>query len=162
MKFFWIIPFFLLQAEAEHDRYFFAALASTHVYDHIAGNVTLVLGIDQEELEQLLWFFRTEDPSAWNYSILALSFVAMILGLLLLVINIVRNRKRKIHKYKEAVQGAQQAELKAKQALIPVQEYSPAEPQKPEPPDQKSGDVMVQWKDGTITSLYTETSEDAI
>ncbi|XP_064932816.1 organic solute transporter subunit beta [Columba livia] len=144
-------------AEAEHDRYFFAALASTHVYDHTAGNVTLVLGIDQEELEQLLWFFRTEDPSTWNYSILALSFVAMILGLLLLAINVMRNRKRKIH-----MQSPQQAELEAKQALMPVQEYNPAKPQKPEPPDQKSGDVMVQWKDGTITSLYTEASEDAI
>jgi len=30
--------------------------------------------------------------SAWNYSILALSFVAMILGLLLLGINVSRNR----------------------------------------------------------------------
>lgn len=71
-------------------------------------------------------------------------------------------RKRKIHTYKEAVQTAQQAELEAKQALMPMQEYSPAEPQKPQPPDQKSGDVMVQWKDGTITSLYTETSEDTM
>ncbi|KFP65265.1 Organic solute transporter subunit beta, partial [Cariama cristata] len=108
-------------------RYFHAALASTHVYDHTAGNVTLALGIDQEELEELLWFFRREDPSTWNYSVLALSFVAMILGLVLLAINIVRNRKRKIHMYKEAVQTAQQAELEAKQALMPVQEYSPAE-----------------------------------
>lgn len=66
-------------------------------------------------------------------------------------------RKRKIH-----TQSPQQAEMEAKQALMPVQEYNPAKPQKPEPPDQKSGDVMVQWKDGTITSLYTEASEDAI
>ncbi|NXW89214.1 OSTB protein, partial [Alopecoenas beccarii] len=150
------------EGKAEHDRYFFAALASTPVYDHTAGNATLVLGINQEELEQLLWFFRREDPSTWNYSVLALSFVAMILGLLLLAINVVRNRKRKIHRYKEAMQSAQQAELAAKQALIPVQEYRLVEPQKPELPDQKTGDVMVQWKDGTITSLYTETSEDAI
>lgn len=60
------------------------------------------------------------------------------------------------------MQSPQQAEMEAKQALMPVQEYNPAKPQKPEPPDQKSGDVMVQWKDGTITSLYTEASEDAI
>ncbi|XP_040455783.1 organic solute transporter subunit beta [Falco naumanni] len=150
-------------ARAEQDSYFFAALASTRMYDHTAGNVTLALGIDQEELEELLWFFRREDPSTWNYSILALSFVAMILGLVLLAINIVRNRKRK-RMYREAVQTAQQAELEAKQALMPVQEYSPAEPQKqePAPQEQRSGEVMVQWKDGTVTSLYTERSEDAI
>ncbi|XP_074012463.1 organic solute transporter subunit beta [Numenius arquata] len=151
-------------AEAEPDRYFTAALASTHMYNPMAGNVTLALGIDEVELEELLWFFRREDPSTWNYSILALSFVAMILGLLLLTINIVRNRKRKIHTYGGAEQTTQQAELEAKQALMPVQEYSPAEPlkQEPVPQDQRSGDVVVQWKDGTVTSLYAETPENAI
>ncbi|KFP56044.1 Organic solute transporter subunit beta, partial [Cathartes aura] len=146
------------------DRYFPAALASTHVYEHTAGNATLALGIGQEELENLLWFFRREDPSTWNYSILALSFVAMILALLLLGINIVRNRKRKIHMYREAVQTAQQAELEAKQALMPMQEYSPAELRKQElvPQDQRPGEVVVQWKDGNVTSLYTERSEDAL
>ncbi|NXF28855.1 OSTB protein, partial [Nyctibius bracteatus] len=152
------------EEKAEQDRHFPAALASAQVYDHTAGNVTLALGMDQEELEELLWFFRREDPSTWNYSILALSFVAMILGLLLLAINIVRNRKRKLHVYREAAQTTQQAELGAKQALVPVQEYSPAEPpkQEPEPQGERSGEVMVQWKDGTVTSLYTEGSEDAI
>ncbi|NXQ99914.1 OSTB protein, partial [Sagittarius serpentarius] len=151
-------------ARAQQDRYFPAALASTRVYDHTAGNATLALGIDPEELEELLWFFRREDPSTWNYSILALSFVAMTLGLLLLAINIARNRKRKIRMYREAVQMAQQAELEAKQALMPVQEYSPAEPREQElvPQDQRTGEVVVQWKDGTVTSLYTERSEDAI
>ncbi|NWS69212.1 OSTB protein, partial [Crotophaga sulcirostris] len=152
------------EEKAEEARYFLAALASTQVYDHTAGNATLVLGMDQEELEELLWFFRTEDPSAWNYSVLALSFIAMILGLLLLAINIVRNRKRKIHLYREMVQTAQQAELEAKQALMPVQEYSPDELRKQELvlQDQRSGGVVVQWRDGTVTSLYTATAEDAI
>ncbi|NWW95955.1 OSTB protein, partial [Rhynochetos jubatus] len=152
------------EEKAEQEWYFPAALASTRVYDHTAGNATLALGLGQEQLEELLWFFRREDPSTWNYSILALSFVAMILGLLLLAINIVRNRKRKTHTYVEAAQSAQQAELEAKQALMPVHEYSPDEPQKQEPVarDQRSGDVVVQWKDGTITSLYTEKFEDAL
>ncbi|XP_053933354.1 organic solute transporter subunit beta [Cuculus canorus] len=151
-------------AEAEEAKYFLAALASTQVYDHTAGNATLALGVDQEELEELLWFFRTEDPTAWNYSVLVLSFVAMIVGLLLLAINIVRNRKRKIHIYRQMLQTAQQAELKAKQALMPVQEYSPGELQKQEPllQDQRSGGVMVHWKDGTITSLYTGSTEDDV
>ncbi|XP_035191814.1 organic solute transporter subunit beta [Oxyura jamaicensis] len=151
-------------AEAVQDSYFYAALTSTQVYDHTAYNSTLVAGMDPEKLEDLLWFFRTEDPSTWNYSILALSFVVTILGLLLLGINITRNRKRKIHTYKEAVQAAQQAELEAKQALIPVQEYSPGSPQTREPAlqEERAGEVLVQWKDGTITTLYKESSEDAM
>lgn len=58
--------------------------------------------------------------------------------------------------YREAVQTTQQAELEAKQSLMPAQEYSPAElrKQEPMPQDQRSGEVVVQWKDGTVTSLY--------
>ncbi|XP_017591919.1 PREDICTED: organic solute transporter subunit beta [Corvus brachyrhynchos] len=163
MKFLWIIPFFLLQAEAEH-KYLPTTLASTHMYEHTPGNATLPLGLELEQLEELLWFFRREDPSTWNYSVLALSLATMILGLVLLTINIVRNRKRKILVNGEAAQTTQQVDLDAKQALVPVQEYSPAEPQKqePAPQDRRPGDVTVQWKDGTVTSLYTEMSEEAI
>ncbi|XP_005051773.1 PREDICTED: organic solute transporter subunit beta [Ficedula albicollis] len=163
MKFFWIIPFFLLQAEAEH-RHHPTTLASTHMDEHTAGNLTLPLGLEQEQLEELLWFFRREDPSTWNYSVLALSLATMILGLVLLTINIVRNRKRKVLMKGEAAQSTQEADLDAKQALMPVQEYSPAKPlkQEPGPQDQRPGDVVVQWKDGTVTSLYPEMSEEAI
>lgn len=160
MKFFWIIPFLLLQAEAEHQHHP-STLASTHVDEHTAGNITLPLGLEQEDLEELLWFFRREDPSSWNYSVLGLSLATMILGLVLLTINIVRNRKRKIV-LKGDAQSTQEADLDAKQALMSVQEYSPAKPlkQEPGPQNQRPGDVVVQWKDGTVTSLYTETSEE--
>ncbi|NXX86261.1 OSTB protein, partial [Urocolius indicus] len=143
------------EEEAEAARPFPAALASTHT----VGNVSLALGMDQEQLEELLWFFRTEDPSTWNYSVLALSFVTMLLGLLLLAINVVQNRKRKNPMYRAAVQGEEEAELEGKQALMSVQEqYSPAEPQEQE----RAGEVTVQWKDGTVTSLYSERAEDTL
>ncbi|XP_054128962.1 organic solute transporter subunit beta [Melozone crissalis] len=149
------------EAEAEH-KYLPTTLASTHMDEHTAGNITLPLGLELEELEELLWFFRREDPSTWNYSVLALSLATMILGLVLLTINIVRNRKRKILVNGETAQPTQEADLDAKQALMPVQEYNLAEPLKQQPGPQRPGDVMVQWKDGTVTSLYTETSEEAI
>ncbi|NXC44564.1 OSTB protein, partial [Penelope pileata] len=141
-----------------------AALTSTQIYDHTAHNAFLELGMDPEKLEELLWFFRREDPSAWNYSILVISLVATILGLVLLSINVSRNRKRKIHMYKAAAQSAQQAELESKQALIAVPEYSPDSPQmrEPVPQDERAGEVLVQWKDGTVTTLYKEASEDAM
>ncbi|XP_068814731.1 organic solute transporter subunit beta isoform X2 [Struthio camelus] len=117
-------------AKAEHDRYFPAALASTRVYEPTAGNATLALGMAPGQLEELLWFFRREDPSTWNYTILALSFVVLLLGLFLLAINVVRNRKRKM--YAKVVQDVEQAELEAKQALMPMQEHSHTDPQKQE------------------------------
>lgn len=60
---------------------------------------------------------------------------------------------------------APQAELEARKALVPVeQEHSPDEPRKQElvPQDQRSGEVVVQWKDGTVTSLYPERGEDTM
>ncbi|XP_003209609.1 organic solute transporter subunit beta [Meleagris gallopavo] len=151
------------KAAAQYS-YLPAALTSTHVYDHTAYSADLVLDMEPEKLEELLWFFRREDPSAWNYSILALSFVVTILGFVLLAINISRNRKRKIHMYKEAAQAAQNSELESKQALLTVPEFSPESLQKPEPlpQDERSGEVLVQWKDGTVTTLYRETAEDAM
>ncbi|NXY17744.1 OSTB protein, partial [Atrichornis clamosus] len=148
----------------QQHKYLPATLATTHVHKHTADNATLPLGLELQQLEELLWFFRREDPSTWNYSVLALSLVTMILGLVLLTINIVRNRKRKILMNREAAQTTQEADLDAKQALMPVQEYSLAKPQKqePVPQDQRPGDVVVQWKDGTVTSLYTEMSEESI
>lgn len=70
-------------------------------------------------------------------------------------------RKRKIV-LKGDARSTQEADLDAKQALMSVQEYSPAKPlkQEPGPQNQRPGDVVVQWKDGTVTSLYTETSEE--
>lgn len=66
--------------------------------------------------------------------------------------------------YKEAAQAAQNSEVESKQALLRVPEFSPESLQKPEPPpqDERSGEVLVQWKDGTVTSLYKETAEDAM
>lgn len=53
-----------------------------------------------------------------------------------------------------------QAELEARQAPMPMeQEHSPDEPRKQ---DQRSGEVVVQWKDGTVTSLYPERGEDTV
>lgn len=71
-------------------------------------------------------------------------------------------RKRKILVNGETAQPTQEADLDAKQALMPVQEYNLAEPLKQQPGPQRPGDVVVQWKDGTVTSLYTETSEEVM
>ncbi|KGL80314.1 Organic solute transporter subunit beta, partial [Tinamus guttatus] len=139
-----------------------AALASTRTREPPARNASGVPGLPPGQLEELLWFFRTEDPSTWNYTMLALSFVVLVLGLFLLAINVMRNRKRKMQV--ESEHTAQQAELEAKQALVPVQGFGHADPQRQEllPEEERSGEVQVQWKDGTVTSLYTERSEETL
>lgn len=56
---------FSTTAEAEH-KYLPTTLASTQMDKHTAANVTLPLGLELAELEELLWFFRREDrKSHW-------------------------------------------------------------------------------------------------
>ncbi|XP_012500278.1 PREDICTED: organic solute transporter subunit beta [Propithecus coquereli] len=51
--------------------------------------------VPQELLEEMLWFFRVEDASPWNYSILALAAVVFVISMVLLGRSIQANRNRK-------------------------------------------------------------------
>uniref|UniRef100_A0A8C5KSN4 Solute carrier family 51, beta subunit n=1 Tax=Jaculus jaculus TaxID=51337 RepID=A0A8C5KSN4_JACJA len=52
-------------------------------------------GVSQELLEEMIWFFRVEDAAPWNYSILALAAVVVVISMFLLVRSIQANRNRK-------------------------------------------------------------------
>ncbi|XP_003267153.1 organic solute transporter subunit beta [Nomascus leucogenys] len=52
--------------------------------------------VPQELLEEMLWFFRVEDASPWNHSILALAAVVVMISMVLLVRSIQASRKEKM------------------------------------------------------------------
>ncbi|XP_066130121.1 organic solute transporter subunit beta [Saccopteryx bilineata] len=52
--------------------------------------------VPQELLEEMLWFFRTEDASPWNISIFALMGVVVVISIFLLGRSIKANRKQKM------------------------------------------------------------------
>ncbi|CAM4530212.1 organic solute transporter subunit beta [Lepidochelys kempii] len=145
-------------AKAEGSRYFAMALTTAQMHDEVEGNP--ISGMSQEQLQEMLWFFRTEDSSTWNYSILVLSFVVLFLGLLLLGINIMANRNRKIILMCE--QAAKPAEPEAKPPFVDLKEDNNLNPfmQDLLPKGQRPGEVLVQWKDGSVTALYAEKSEE--
>ncbi|KAJ8396738.1 hypothetical protein AAFF_G00015760 [Aldrovandia affinis] len=66
-------------------------------------------GMTEEQRAFLKWYYRTEDPSLWNYSILSLSFGALVLGSVLLAIGVMMNRSRR----KLAALAVQMEELQA-------------------------------------------------
>ncbi|XP_077174419.1 organic solute transporter subunit beta isoform X2 [Paroedura picta] len=112
-----------------------------------------------EKLQELIWFFRTEDSSSWNYSILALSLAVLLLGIVLLALNIMANRNRKdtlLHS--EEYKDAQTNGTEMKQGFLTLQE-EPA-PESLLLKGQTAGEVTVQWKDGNITTLYAGASEE--
>uniref|UniRef100_A0A8C9QIC2 Solute carrier family 51 subunit beta n=1 Tax=Spermophilus dauricus TaxID=99837 RepID=A0A8C9QIC2_SPEDA len=66
--------------------------------DHSKEVIVVPVGtvVPQELLEEMVWVFRVEDGSPWNYSILALSAVVMVISLALLGRSIQANRNRKM------------------------------------------------------------------
>ncbi|XP_015198780.1 uncharacterized protein [Lepisosteus oculatus] len=125
----------------------------------------------EAEREYLLWLYRTEDPSPWKYSMLALSFTALFLGVLLLVVGLMANRNRKVTAmYEAATKTGKTEELQRmtelKQPLSPASQESQLSQKHPqssngsEPP--KSGDVVITWKDGTVSALYAEVPEEDV
>ncbi|XP_070618204.1 organic solute transporter subunit beta [Erythrolamprus reginae] len=114
--------------------------------------------ISPEMLQEMLWLFRREDPSAWNYSILGLSILVLLIGVVLLGANIRANRKQKILLSHQEVTPLDDGEVK--QAFVLLTKESPDQagdglhPQTP-----AMGDVMVRWKDGETSPLYVGANE---
>ncbi|XP_059124106.1 organic solute transporter subunit beta [Peromyscus eremicus] len=51
--------------------------------------------VPQELLEEMIWFFRAEDAAPWNYSILVLAALVVVISMVLLRRSILANRNRK-------------------------------------------------------------------
>lgn len=66
--------------------------------DHSEGVIQAPAGtaVPQELLEEMLWFFRVEDASPWNYSIFALVVVVGVISFVLLGRSIQANRNQKL------------------------------------------------------------------
>ncbi|XP_045396901.1 organic solute transporter subunit beta [Lemur catta] len=57
--------------------------------------------VSQELLEEMLWFFRVEDASPWNFSILALVAVVVVISMVLLGRSIQANRNQEMQPTEE-------------------------------------------------------------
>ncbi|XP_052045725.1 organic solute transporter subunit beta [Apodemus sylvaticus] len=63
--------------------------------DHSAEGAAASAEVPQELLEEMLWYFRAEDAAPWNYSILVLAIVVVVISMFLLRRSILANRNRK-------------------------------------------------------------------
>ncbi|MEE6503619.1 hypothetical protein FKM82_004877 [Ascaphus truei] len=117
----------------------------------------------QKKMERAVWFFRTGDLTSWNYAILALCFAGLFLGLFLLGRNILLNRKRKmIEMYQRDAGPAQPAVDEKKQAFVTMEKDIPSTEDTLLKKELQPGAIAVQWKDGNVTSLYTELPEEDV
>ncbi|XP_012865528.1 PREDICTED: organic solute transporter subunit beta [Dipodomys ordii] len=71
--------------------------------------------VPQDLLEEMVWFFRVEDASPWNYSMLVLAALVVVISMYLLARNIRANRQSKLQpQEKETPEGLQLEDSGAK------------------------------------------------
>ncbi|XP_029282387.1 uncharacterized protein LOC115004823 [Cottoperca gobio] len=123
----------------------------------------------EDEREYLRWFYRTENPTTWKFVLLGLAFVCLLVGFLLLGMGAMANKNRKkIAKYKAAAVAQKSEEL---QIIAPLRDVSNSRPSEsldrlmqgnqPPPPngevsELKAGNILVTWKDGNTSCLYSD------
>ncbi|KAK1798527.1 hypothetical protein P4O66_006831, partial [Electrophorus voltai] len=128
---------------------------------------------DKQELVR--WFYRTEDSAPWTFAMLALSFIALLLGCVLVVMSMMGNRNRKkLDKYRTAA-AIVKPEFEELQIVSKANEATnsyPAPMQHSHPHSRgpvgdasetealKPGDIMVMWKDGSVSNLYPNSPGD--
>lgn len=103
--------------------------------DHSEGVTQASAGtvVPQELLEEMLWFFRVEDASPWNYSIFALMAMVIVISMVLLGRSIQANKnQKKLGKNKRKEQTSEiqylaEAGTKDNNNLNLLREASPSE-----------------------------------
>ncbi|XP_008296647.1 uncharacterized protein LOC103369654 [Stegastes partitus] len=118
-------------------------------------------GMTEEQKEYLRWYYRTEDPTIWKFVLLGLAFVCLLIGFLLLGMGAMANKSRKkIAKYKAAASLAQRSEGEELRVISSITDNS-VSPQSSvsnrDTNELKAGDIVVTWKDGNTSCLYSDT-----
>ncbi|XP_078097450.1 organic solute transporter subunit beta [Mustelus asterias] len=124
--------------------------------------------------------YPMEDSTNWNYAMLVLAFIALFLGFLILTLCSRANRKRKMKALNELnaagsepvqkmmVQHANETDNSAEtdqmlqtknQAYVFLDQVPHSSSPKISP---KPGEVVIEWKDGNISSLFTVATEDDV
>ncbi|XP_051236019.1 solute carrier family 51 subunit beta [Dicentrarchus labrax] len=135
-------------------------------FEEQMGNLA---AMTEEQREYLRWYYRTEDPTTWKFVLLGLAFVCLLVGFLLLGMGAMANKSRKkIAKYKAAAAMAQKSEGE-ELLIISVRDDSSSKPSldnlqqgnKPsngEVSELTAGNIVVTWKDGNTSCLYSDTA----
>ncbi|XP_069003318.1 uncharacterized protein [Embiotoca jacksoni] len=123
----------------------------------------------EEQREYLRWFYRTEDPTTWKFVLLGLAFICLLIGFLLLGMGSMANKSRKkIAQYKAAaalVHRSEDEELRVISALSDLNGFitetsSPSDRLQGDRDELRAGNIVVTWKNGNTSCLYSDPAEE--
>ncbi|XP_012717087.2 solute carrier family 51 subunit beta [Fundulus heteroclitus] len=122
-------------------------------------------GMTEKQRDYFRWLYRTEDSTIWTFVLLGLAFVCLLIGFLLLGMGTMANRTRKkIAKYKEAASLFKKDEGEELHVISdPRNNGTSSLPQdhtssisEGDTNEFKAGDIVVTWKDGNTSCLYSD------
>ncbi|XP_037650800.1 solute carrier family 51 subunit beta [Sebastes umbrosus] len=136
-----------------------------------AGKTGEQASMTEEQREYLRWYYRTEDATTWKFVLLGLALVCLLVGFLLLGMGAMANKNRKkIAKYKAAAAAVAQkgeelqsisllrddSSSKPSPSLDRLMQGNKPSPSNGEASELKAGNIVVTWKDGNTSSLYSD------
>ncbi|XP_072289897.1 uncharacterized protein [Eucyclogobius newberryi] len=128
----------------------YEGLKASEVTDkYLMNNVSLPT-VNSKSADPSMIFFNVDYGMGWKITMLVLSSLALVLGTIILILNVYSNRKKVVcvlKSYSPSVPGSPMPSERA-----PLTEHAMRLPQST--PTLQRGEVLIEWKDGTVTPLY--------
>ncbi|XP_061529482.1 uncharacterized protein si:dkey-245n4.2 isoform X1 [Phycodurus eques] len=100
-------------------------------------------------------FFTMDYGMAWKITMLVLSSLALVLGMIILIFNVYSNRRKKVVCVLKSYTPRPEAGIPGSPVpceRAPLMEHAMRHPLAS--PTMQRGEILIEWKDGTVTPLY--------
>ncbi|KAM4710308.1 uncharacterized protein O3C94_000271 [Discoglossus pictus] len=102
-------------------------------------------------------YVPVQEPMGWKMAMLILSPVAIVLGGIILILNIQHNKKRKLSALPSYPKSIHKLGSSYEQSPLTGQQDGGQYPgQDPHSPTLRHGEILIEWKDGTVTPLFDQ------
>ncbi|CAL1615887.1 unnamed protein product [Knipowitschia caucasica] len=118
------------------------------------NNVSLPL-INTKSADPTMVFFNMDYGMGWKITMLVLSSLALVLGTIILILNVYSNRRKKVVCVLKSYSPRQEMRVPGSpipSERAPLTEHAMRLPQSS--PTLQRGEILIEWKDGTVTPLY--------
>uniref|UniRef100_A0A8C6UU55 Si:dkey-245n4.2 n=1 Tax=Neogobius melanostomus TaxID=47308 RepID=A0A8C6UU55_9GOBI len=118
-------------------------------------NVSLPSVNTKSAVDPTMIFFNMDYGMGWKITMLVLSSLALVLGTIILILNVYSNRQKKVVCVLKSYSPRQEMRVPGSPVpseRAPLTEHAMRLPQST--PTLQRGEILIEWKDGTVTPLY--------
>lgn len=119
------------------------------------NNVSLPSVNSKSAVDPTMIFFNMDYGMGWKITMLVLSSLALVLGTVILILNVYSNRRKKVVCVLKSYSPRQEMSVPGSPVpseRAPLTEHAMRLPHST--PTLQRGEILIEWKDGTVTPLY--------